>query len=51
MAMGLIWLTTYAVFADTVRSTLQRRPVKRLLDAVSGLVLVGLGVRLAVESR
>jgi RhtB (resistance to homoserine/threonine) family protein len=51
MVMGLAWLTSYAVFADTARSLLQRRPVKRLLDAVSGMVLVGLGVRLAVETR
>jgi threonine/homoserine/homoserine lactone efflux protein len=49
--MVLAWLTAYAIFASKARELLQRRPVKRLLDAFSGLVLVGLGLRLATESR
>jgi threonine/homoserine/homoserine lactone efflux protein len=49
--MVLAWLTAYAIFASKARELLQRRSLKRLLDAVSGLVLVGLGLRLAAESR
>ncbi len=50
-AMVLAWLTAYAILAGKAREVLQRRPVKRLLDTVSGLVLVGLGLRLVADSR
>jgi threonine/homoserine/homoserine lactone efflux protein len=49
--MVLAWLTAYAILAGKAREVLQRRPVKRLLDTVSGLVLVGLGLRLVADSR
>jgi threonine/homoserine/homoserine lactone efflux protein len=49
--MVLAWLTAYAILAGRAREVLQRRPVKRLLDTVSGLVLVGLGLRLVADSR
>jgi threonine/homoserine/homoserine lactone efflux protein len=49
--MVLAWLIAYAILAGKARQVLQRRPVKRLLDTVSGLVLVGLGLRLVADSR
>jgi RhtB (resistance to homoserine/threonine) family protein len=50
-AMGLVWLLTYASLAARGRTLLRRPRVKAFLDRLSGLVLVGLGVRLAFERR
>jgi threonine/homoserine/homoserine lactone efflux protein len=50
-AMGLIWLLAYASLAARGRNLLRRPRVKAALDRVSGLVLIGLGVRLALERR
>jgi threonine/homoserine/homoserine lactone efflux protein len=50
-AMGFCWLLGYAAAAARGRNLLVRPRVKRALDSVSGLVLVGLGARLALESR
>jgi threonine/homoserine/homoserine lactone efflux protein len=49
--LGVIWLLTYASLAARGRSLLRRPRVKRMLDRVSGVALVGLGVRLAFERR
>jgi threonine/homoserine/homoserine lactone efflux protein len=49
--IGIVWLTAYAVAAARGRAVLQRPRVKAALDALSGIVLVGLGVRLALERR
>jgi RhtB (resistance to homoserine/threonine) family protein len=50
-AMGLAWLLTYAALAARSRALLRRPRVKAFLDRLSGLVLVGVGVRLAFEGR
>jgi threonine/homoserine/homoserine lactone efflux protein len=49
--LGLLWLTSYALLAARGRVVLQRPRVKSALDYLSGFVLVGLGVRLALERR
>jgi threonine/homoserine/homoserine lactone efflux protein len=49
--LGVIWLLTYASLAARGRDLLRRPRVKRALDRVSGVALVGLGVRLAFERR
>jgi len=49
--LGVIWLLTYASLAARGRDLLARPRVKRALDRVSGVALVGLGVRLAFERR
>lgn len=49
-ALGFLWLSLYVVTVDKLRDLLVGR-VQRALDAVSGVVLVGLGIRLASESR
>jgi threonine/homoserine/homoserine lactone efflux protein len=48
--LTLAWLTLYAVAVARIRGLLAGR-VRRALDAVTGLVLVVFGIRLAVESR
>jgi threonine/homoserine/homoserine lactone efflux protein len=49
--MGLAWLCGYALVAVKASSVLSRPRVKAALDAITGAVLVGLGVRLALERR
>lgn len=46
---GLAWLSAYAWAVTRARSFVDRPRVRRALDRLSGTVLVGLGVRLAVE--
>ena len=47
--MTFVWLSAYAVMINRMRETLLRGSVKRLLDAVAGAVLVGFGVRVALN--
>jgi RhtB (resistance to homoserine/threonine) family protein len=51
VAMTLTWLCAYALMAARAGGLLTRPRVKAALDRVTGLVLVGLGLRLATESR
>lgn len=51
VAMTLIWLCCYALVAVKASATLQRPRVARALERFTGVVLIGLGVRLATESR
>jgi threonine/homoserine/homoserine lactone efflux protein len=48
-AMTFLWLACYAVALAKMGDLLRRSPVRRAFDAVTGTVLVGLGVRLATE--
>jgi threonine/homoserine/homoserine lactone efflux protein len=43
------WLAVYAVVVARIGDVLRRRSVRRAIEAISGTVLVGLGVRLATE--
>lgn len=49
--MTLIWLTAYTVFVARVGDFLRRDRVRRSIEAISGIVLIGFGLRLATESR
>jgi threonine/homoserine/homoserine lactone efflux protein len=49
--MGVAWLLTYAELAARGRDVLGRPRVRRALDRLTGVALVGLGVRLAFERR
>lgn len=49
--MGVLWLLTFAELAARGRNALGRPRVKRALDHLTGVALVGLGVRLAFERR
>ncbi len=51
IAMGLVWLTAYALLVAKVGAVLRRPAVRRALSAVTGVVLIGLGVRLVLERR
>jgi threonine/homoserine/homoserine lactone efflux protein len=45
------WLGLYSVVVDRARAMLSRSWVRRVLDGVSGVVLVGFGARLALQQR
>jgi len=49
--LTVAWLSAYAVAVDRVSLVLRRPLVRRGLDAVTGVVLVALGLRLATERR
>jgi threonine/homoserine/homoserine lactone efflux protein len=51
VAIALVWLCGYAVLAARISDVLERPRVRAALDALSGTVLVGLGIRLAFERR
>ena len=51
VVMTAAWLCSYALIAVKVSSVLTRPRVKATLDGLTGVVLVGLGVRLALEQR
>lgn len=50
-AMTWVWLALYSIAVARMRATLQRSRVRRAIEAVTGTVLIALGVRLATESR
>jgi threonine/homoserine/homoserine lactone efflux protein len=49
VTLGLVWLTTYAYAIDRLGRLVQN--ARRWLERVTGVALVGLGVRLALERR
>ena len=51
VVMGLFWLTVYARFIDRMAAILLTDRVKRRIEAVTGAVLMALGIRLALARR
>lgn len=45
------WLTVYSLVVARARTLFDRPRIRRSLDALTGCVLIGLGVRLAAEQR
>ncbi len=50
-AMTFAWLSAYAAAVAKVGDVLRRPAIRRVVDAIVGAVLVGLGLRLATERR
>jgi threonine/homoserine/homoserine lactone efflux protein len=50
-AIGLLWLTVYNLGVARAGEFLRRPTVRRLVEGLTGIVLVGFGVRLALERR
>jgi len=48
-SLTLVWLSAYAVAVAKASGFLQRSSVRRALDALTGVALVALGVRVAAE--
>jgi RhtB (resistance to homoserine/threonine) family protein len=51
VSITLVWLCTYALVAVRIASVLARPRVKAALDRLTGVVLIGLGIRVAFERR
>jgi threonine/homoserine/homoserine lactone efflux protein len=51
IGMGLVWLWAYAAFIGGLGALFTRDSVRRRLEAVTGALLVALGIRLALERR
>ena len=51
IAVGLLWMTLYAHLVARAYRTLTRGDVRRWLEAATGVVLIALGLRLAIEPR
>ena len=49
--MTLLWLFAYCLLAARAATTLQRPRVKAAMDRVTGVVLIALGLRVAIEHR
>ncbi len=49
IAINIIWMCSYALAAVRLSEVLSRPRVKARIDRLSGLVLVGVGIRLAIE--
>ena len=49
VAMGFAWLCGYAWFIDRFAALMGSPRVRRALQAVTGLLLTGFGLRLALE--
>jgi threonine/homoserine/homoserine lactone efflux protein len=48
---SLAWLSVYAALVPRAGDVLRRPPVRRAIDRLTGVVLIGLGVRLAMTRR
>lgn len=48
-ALGMVWLLVVVVLGGTLRERLLRPLARRVTDAVSGVALLGFGVRLAAQ--
>jgi threonine/homoserine/homoserine lactone efflux protein len=51
IGFGLLWLSAYAWLLDRAVNAFKSSRVRRALDALTGTVLVALGLRLAAERR
>ena len=51
VVLSLTWLTGYAVVFSRSRSVLDKPRVRQFIDALTGVVLIGFGVRVAIETR
>ncbi len=50
-AMGLLWLSGYALLVSRAGGILRRPHVKTVFEWLTGCVLIGFGIRLATERR
>jgi threonine/homoserine/homoserine lactone efflux protein len=51
IGMGFVWLCVLAVFVARFSLVLGTGPGRRVMQALTGAVLTGLGLRLAFERR
>lgn len=50
-AIGMLWLSTLAVMVNRARLMLQRPQIAQIIDSITGVLLVGFGVKLATTAN
>jgi RhtB (resistance to homoserine/threonine) family protein len=51
VAMGFVWLSVVAAFLERIGSWIRAHRIREKLEAITGLLLIALGIRLAFEKR
>ena len=51
LAEGIVWLTAIVLLGDRLNAMISRASVRRRMERLTGLVMIGFGVRLALERR
>jgi threonine/homoserine/homoserine lactone efflux protein len=46
---GIVWLTAVSLFVGTMREWIMKGRVRRAIEMTSGGIMIGLGLRLAME--
>jgi threonine/homoserine/homoserine lactone efflux protein len=49
--LTLFWLVFYTLAIARIGTVLRRPPVRRALEGITGVALIGLGLKLATEDR
>lgn len=49
--LTVLWLFVYAGFISKLRKCIEQPRVQQHIERVTGLILIGLGIRIAIESR
>jgi len=49
--LGIIWLSLVTLFLGKMRRWITHPRTQRILESVTGVILIGFGLRLAVERR
>ncbi|MCF8568574.1 LysE family transporter [Alicyclobacillus tolerans] len=47
--LAIVWFLIYVSFVNYLRNWLQNSTVKRMMERITGVVLVGFGLKLAFE--
>ena len=50
VVMGLVWLTAFSIFVGSAGNLIRFPKVKKALDTLTGIVLIGLGVKVLAET-
>src|SRR5215469_71417 len=51
LAEGMIWLITIVLLGDRLSAVIRRPRIRRRLERLTGVVMIGFGIRLATEHR
>ena len=51
LAEGIVWLAAIVLLGDRLNAMVSRASVRRRMERLTGLVMIGFGVRLALERR
>jgi threonine/homoserine/homoserine lactone efflux protein len=51
LAEGIVWLAVIVLLGDRLNAVVSRASVRRRMERLTGVVMIGFGVRLAAERR